>query len=283
MDQQAKLVNHLLLDAKDSSDALGKLYRLQKTQYSQWSMQFACKKIGIPSTGYFSDVLKSKRKLHPKYILKTCTAFSLTKPQSLYFERLVLRDQETEPTKIEELTRELQKLGAQLQTEYIGIPTQLSDGLLWHILVLSSFSLFQKAPSKAQLEKFFGVGLTIPLGKSLHRLESLGLIEAKEGGYALTKTRIIFNDAEDGLSHLDFLEKSILHAASQVRTWFPKPEKSFLLSTVVTVKAKDYEARIPELRSKIHALLNDLNSDEGDQLVEFNVQLFPFDPASFQS
>lgn len=281
MSNQNRLVSHLLLDSASSSEAIAKLYRLQKSQSAQWSMQFICKKIGIPSTGYFSDVIKSKRTLNPKYIPATCKTFALSKPQSFYLEKLILRDQASNTEVMEALNAELKKAGEHLQTEYINVPGQLSEGLLWHILVLSSFSLFKGEPKKIQLEKYFGPGLSLPLGKSLHKLASLGLIEQVDDGYALTKTRIIFNDAEDGYSHLDFLEKSILHAASEARNWFDKKEESFILSTVVTVNSEEYKTRIPEIRSKIHALINELNSDEGDRLVGFNVQLFPFDLSRF--
>jgi len=283
MEKDTKLVNHLLLDAADSSEALASLNRLQKSRSDRWSMQFACRKIGIPSTGYFSDVLKGKRRLHPKYLPGTRAAFGLSMLQGNYFTALVLRDQDADDeSKRLQREEELSKLADQLRIEFINIPKQLSDGLLWHILVLSSFSLFQASPTLSDLETFFGRGLAIPLGKSLHKLRDLGLIEIHGSHYSLTKTQIIFNESEDGFSHLEFLEKSIIHAASQVKSWFPKADQSFFLSTVVTVKMAEFEAKLPDISARIYAMLNDLNSVQGDQLVEFNVQLFPFDSSVFQ-
>lgn len=283
MKNDAKLINHLLIEAGDSSGALANLNRLKKSFHDHWSMQFVCKKVGIPSTGYFSDVLKGKRTLHPKYIAGICKAYGLSKVQSSYFETLVSIDQDAANPRLSKLKARLSELTEQMQMEVIAIPKQLSEGLLWHILVLSSFSLFPEAPTQEDLARYFGRSMAIPLQRSLHKLEEIGLVQKTGDRYSLPNTRIIFSESEDGFSHLEFLEKSILHAASQVKHWFPTVNQSLFLSTIVTVNKKDFEAMIPEINSRIYAMLGEMNRTQGDQLVEFNLQVFPFDPKIFEA
>jgi uncharacterized protein (TIGR02147 family) len=281
MDKDAKLIDHLLLDAEDSSEALASLNRIRKSRSDRWSMRAACKRIGISSTGYFSDVLKGKRRLHPKYIEGTGAAFGLSKAQLKYFEVLVLRDQDEKGKADKSWAAELEKVSAPLRMEYVAFPKQLSEGLHWHIIVLSSFSLFKDAPTLRELGEYFGQSLLLPLSKSLHKLSEMGLVEIHNDRYTLSKTRIIFKESEDGLSEIEFLEKSTAHAASQVKAWYPKTEQSIFVSSVVTVKSQDLAKKLPDIRGRIHSILNELNSAQGDQLVEFNLQLFPFDPKIF--
>lgn len=281
MDKDAKLIDHLLLDAQDSSEALASLNRIRKSRSDRWSMKSACKKIGISSTGYFSDILKGKRRLNPKYIDGACKAFGLSPVQGKYFEVLVLRDQDDKHVDDPSWIDELERAAAPLRMEYISIPRQLSEGLHLHILVLSSFSLFKAAPTLRELGEFFGQALMLPLSKSLHKLVEMGLVEVENNRYSLSKTRIIFKEADDGLSHIEFLEKSTAHAASQIKLWYAKTDQSAFVSSVVTVKSDELSKKLPDIRSRIHSILNELHSPQGDQLVEFNLQLFPFDPKTF--
>jgi uncharacterized protein (TIGR02147 family) len=281
MDKDAKFIDHLLLDAQDSSEALASLNRIRKSRSDHWSMKAACKRIGIPSTGYFSDVLKAKRRLNPKYIEGVGKAFALSLAQQKYFEVLVFRDQDEKNANDELWSLELEKAAAQLRMEYISLPKQLSEGLHWHIIVLSAFSLFKESPTLKELGDYFGSSLKLPLQKSLFKLVEMGLVEVRDERYSLSKTRLIFKEAEDGLSHIEYLEKSIAHASEQVRAWYGKSDESVFVSSVVTVKKEELSKKLPDIKSRIHGILNELHSEQGDELVEFNLQLFPFDPKAF--
>ncbi len=283
MKNKTKFVNSLLLEASNSSEALASLNHWQKTLVERWSMQFVCKKIGIPSTGYFSDVLKGKRRLHPKYIAKTIKAFGLNDAQGRYFRLLTLLDQNPEGESRLELENEFKKARDHIGTEYLTVPEQLSSDLLFHMIVLSSLSLFSNKATKTQLESYFGRGLVIPLQRSLHRLEEIRLLKLHDGVYSINQTHVIFNESVDGFSHLEFLERSINHAKNQAKTWFSKKDEAIFLSTLITVNRDDYETKLPEIRAKIFAIMNELHSPTGDQLLEFHTQVFPFDPKLFKS
>lgn len=278
MEKEVRLMNLLLLEATDSTTALANLHRFKKAQFDHWSMGYVCKKAGIPSTGYFSDVLKGKRFLHSKYLKAIQKTFGLSPLQGSYIKLLVERDQAENKESAAALNEELLRVSGLMEIQFISIPSQLSQGLLWHIIVLSSFSLFPEGPTLQELENFFGRASNIPLGKSLHKLQSMGLIEVNDSRYKLTKTRIIFKESEDGFSHYEFLEKSILNAANQVRTWFPKTDQSLFLSTIISANKKEFEAKLPEIRNKILAILSEMEGQPADQLLQFNLQAFPFDP-----
>ena len=89
MASDSKIINALMLESPDSSGILARLHRLQKGRSSKWSMQPICRKVGIPSTGYFSDVVKGKRSLHPKYLSRISKAFGLDKLQQDYLSTII--------------------------------------------------------------------------------------------------------------------------------------------------------------------------------------------------
>ena len=278
MATDSKIINALMLESPDSSGILARLHRLQKGRSSKWPMQPVCRKLGIPSTGYFSDVIKGKRSLHPKYLSGISKAFGLDKLQQDYLSLMVNRDHSRDDETRKKMQAELKQIATVLQVQYIPIPAQLSDELLWHFLVFSAFSLFESAPTRTQLEQYFGLERRADLESSLAKLQAMGLIEITGDSTMLVKSRIIFGEAEDGFSHIEFTEKSIQEAAQKARFWYQKPDQSAFLSTIITVQKAAYEAALPTLKSRILNILVDLDSSNGDQLVKFNMQLFPYDP-----
>ncbi len=278
MTADSKIINALMLESPDSSGILARLHRLQKSRSSKWSMQLVCRKVGIPSTGYFSDVINGKRSLHPKYLPGISKTFGLDKLQQDYLALMVNRDHSRDDETRNKLQAELKQVAIMIQVQFIPIPAQLSDDLLWHFLVFSAFSLFESPPTQTQLEQYFGLELRADIDRSLTKLQAMGLIERQGDSSMLVKSRIIFSEAEDGFSHIDFTEKSIQEAAQKARFWYQKPDQSAFLSTIITVQKAAYEAALPTVRARILDILADLDSSNGDQMVKFNMQLFPYDP-----
>ncbi|MGL1933843.1 MAG: TIGR02147 family protein [Fibrobacterales bacterium] len=78
-----------IFDYSDYRSYLADYYAEQKESNAKFSQRYFAQKLGIKSSGFFSDVLKSRRNLSQKNIEQFTTALKLTGEAQFYFENLV--------------------------------------------------------------------------------------------------------------------------------------------------------------------------------------------------
>ena len=81
-----------LQNCKNSSEALNFLYLRSKKEKREISLGYICKRAGIPSTGYLSDVFKGKRRLNSKYTEGILKALRLKGQEKKFVDLLVAKD-----------------------------------------------------------------------------------------------------------------------------------------------------------------------------------------------
>src|SRR4051794_13269863 len=67
LESMSPAVREILATAEDASEMFDRIYRARKEENRKVSLQYLCRRAGIPSTGYLSDVLRGRRRLHLKY------------------------------------------------------------------------------------------------------------------------------------------------------------------------------------------------------------------------
>lgn len=271
-------VSHILLDAPDSSDAIARIFRHRKAGNPKVSLQQICRKAGIPSSGYLSDVMTGKRRLHLKYREPMAAALALTEHQGAFLGLLVELDHCRNDAERDQLMAQKEELAKILATHLAAIPGPLSGNVLFHMIVFSAFSLFDGKPTLADLERFFGPVARIGLRDSLCRLSKLGLIAQEGEHYTHTQHRVIFSKSDDGLSHIQFLKESIMDAARKVDKWYGRKGESCMMSTLISVRKSELAKKISQIKARILEMQSSLDTDSGDGILRFNVQIYPFDP-----
>ena len=253
------------------------------------TMAAVCRRSGIPSTGYFSDVLSGKRRLHPKHLSGLCRALGLEPSAAavlgLLLEREHLKVSEVSKRRDIERSLSLQRKMLSLNTGYDAAP--LAADLNYHMLVFSAFGLFGGAATREQLAAHFASVEPQRLGAALERLVAMGLVEpvTSETGAAgqvpVFRRRedfVLFGRGPRHFSPTQFLSEAIFAAGRAVRTWYARPEDSLLSSTIITTSRQKLREKLPRLRQLLLELQADLD-EEGqgrpDTLVRFNVQIYP--------
>lgn len=87
-------VNRILVEAESSGMSLRQLYELYKKHTRKCSLEFICRRTGIPSKGYLAFVMSGERRLNAKYWPAVCAVFKLNDSQAEILQLLLERDAE---------------------------------------------------------------------------------------------------------------------------------------------------------------------------------------------
>ncbi len=276
--------------AETSQEFLQVGIQLVQLRNSRVSLSAVCRKAGIPSTGYFSDVLNGKRRIHPKYVVGLEKALSLSPSLATFLALLVEKEQmkKADTKHLDEVQRaiESQRKLLYLAADYDSAP--LAADLHFHMLVYSSFALFAGQPTIADLTGLFGESQSRRLSDSLARLVSMQLIErlasedqgAKAAAvrYRHREQAVLFGQGQNQFSHAQFLTDSFFAAARSVRAWYQRPAEALFTSSIITVNRRHFQQALASVRKKVLEIQTDLDGegrDDPDALIRFNIQIYP--------
>jgi uncharacterized protein (TIGR02147 family) len=275
LDSHEKAYQDAVLNASSGVEAIQKLIQLAKSFDAKVSLSYLCRRLGLSSKGFLSDVMNGKRSLGEKHWSDFADLFKLdTSIREILF--LLLRlDNEKDADQKRLLTEEISfKRKAANYSEKI-LSNKLR-GMFFAFDVFCAFGLFKNEPTKDELRRYFGTARGVELEVALNILLTLDLIEKIENGrYRIRNYNIRFSDSEDGLSHLDFLKESIEDARRSVEKWKEKRDESIFSSYIISVKQEHYRKVVDKLRRDLLEIQSGLESAEADLLVRFNIQVYP--------
>jgi uncharacterized protein (TIGR02147 family) len=260
-----------LLDAATGSAAVAALYNFYRAQGRKYSLAFFCKRAGISSTGYLSDVVNGKRSLHAKYADLIGPAFFLGPDEATYLKLLILREAG------EEVAEQLDKVRKVLSIQRLPLTERIAEHF-FAIEVFCALGLFNNRPRRDDLIGYFGKDRYAEVERALGQLIELRMIAAEpDGRFKPLTSHISLSGAGAEVNFADLIKASLADAAKKVERWAPRREAAHLESGIVSVRRKDFEARLPELRSQIAHLLAGLETPDADAMVRVNVQIYPVD------
>ncbi|MFW7378451.1 MAG: hypothetical protein ACOH5I_06580 [Oligoflexus sp.] len=265
----------VMLTAENSAQALSLLYKYFKAKDAKYSLSYICRRLDLSSKGYISDVFHGRRLLHSKHWKKVAELFHLSPPFEDLLYLLFQRDLEKSDEKLRDLDELIGNKRKSLAFSREVLPDKLR-GMFFAFDVFCAFGLFQNQPQKQQLRNYFGVERGLELEVALNILLTTGLIEKYElDSYRLVKNHIRFSDSEDGMSHVDFLKQSIENARQQVEKWKEKTDQSIFASNIISVRKSDYVKAIEQLKRNLLEIQSNLESQDADMLIRFNIQIYP--------
>ena len=268
-------VRDALLGAANSSEALRSLYQHYKQTNKKYSLPFLCRQAGIPSSGYLSDVLQGKRRLHAKYKAGIVRAFQLPKPASTYLRLLIDIDNEKKAERLAALREKLAALRKALGGAVISSAANLHR-LFFALEVFCAFGLFHNAPTRADLCSYFQSREGSEIDAAVEALKELHLArEESDGTLRVITSQVFFPGDQQGLSHFDFLRLALMHAAETMERWYNQRATSHYESTIISVKREHFLQVLPDFKARLLMLASELESGEADMLIRLNVQLYP--------
>lgn len=277
-DSMKSTLQEILISAPNSSVAIRELYQFLKKQNPRFSLAQICRKSGIPSTGYLSDVMSGKRVLSRKYGPAVAKSLNLGGAPEEYLVLLVEIDHADDGTKLSVLKDQLESLRRVMDVHVEAVPRPFQDDMLFYLIVFSSFALFGHEPSTEDLVNYFGVERDRKVREALTHLEKQGLVERQGDRFVQRRERVLFQDSEDGFSHIRFLRQSLEDAKTKLNFWYDRPAEAHIASSIITINARHYKELLPRIRTQLLQMQTALDHKEADALLRFNISIYPEKP-----
>lgn len=266
----------ILLNAKTSREALRTLYHFTKGKKETFTLGSILLKTGIPSRGYLSMVFNGKKTLGEKYLGKIAKVFGLSPAETAYLEVLVRIDLSKAKATIAGLRAELAKARLELEVAQKVVGSRFGSYVLISE-IFCALSLFKEPPTLNALLAKFGNHELLQVQGALAELENLGIIakDPKTGAFRQLQNKVSWVRGDKVDDVVRGIEEIYRDGIEKLPRYFADREISLYNASIVTAKWSDYVRLLPKIREEIYKLENQIESDEADALVRFNIQLYP--------
>jgi uncharacterized protein (TIGR02147 family) len=269
-----QLIAEALSTASNSSEAIRNLYRGFKDTNPRYSIPYICKKAGISSAGYLSDVMQGKRVLNEKYQSGIIKAFGLNGAAARYLKALFAMDHGKDTAVANAAEKRLPALRKAL---FIASRTVSHDTALFFFAleVFCAFGLFKNSPTLQNLADYFISHSVKEIHRAILLLKELQVIALDGEHYVVVSDQINFGGTE--FSQIDYLKLAFKHGIQNIEKWYQKPECALFESINVSVKKSDLAKYLPLVRQSTEDLRLNLETDDGDMIVRLNLQIYPIE------
>jgi uncharacterized protein (TIGR02147 family) len=255
----------------NSSQLLRLFFEWKKKQEPKISIGAVCKRAKIPSRGYLSDVMAGKRNLNQKYAAGIAQALGLKGfARKLWFNMM---DLDTQIQLHADVQTQREKILKSWSVNRSPMPSG-GDDHYFVMEVFTSFGLFGGAASRAQLIEFFGARDRVI--SALRTLVTWGLVEEiADLQYQVRNGQVVFSGSADGFSHHKYLRNAIEVIRNSSQEWFRRPDVALTQAVTISAKASEVPRFIAKVRDQIDLLKAELECDDADSMIAFNLFSFP--------
>ncbi len=255
-----------------TNEKLGKtikvLYKLEKSEQPYFSVQYMCLKAKIPSKGHLSDVMGERRTLKLEYAKPLSKVFNLDSEQAKIFVSMAkyekartLSDKKKYYTQLQVAKKRLKSLETSYQ-EVQGVPFDFSR-------VFCSLGIIKKPVTAKKISHALEMDITAVLSY-LKQLTERGFLIESEGCYALSANEVHFSKGE----FVDMIQSYLQASQLNINKWIDSKDSIFESSTI-SVTQRAYKELLPKFKEFVMDTMSNLETEEGDSLVHFNVQVYP--------
>ena len=266
-----------ILTAATAHGVVRGLFDALKDLGPRYSLRWFAAKAKVPSSGYLSEVLGGRRLLSKKHVNGVATAFELTAEETKYLKLLLDRDhckgKSTE--KFDELSAQITAAKRRMNRLTFQLDKDVSH-LFFAVEVFSVMSTLGDDVFLADIVAFYGEQRSLSVKRAVKLLIDFEMIERAEKGQLRTIAPIAHFVAGANSDFYEQFMKSVLtDAAQKLHLWFQRPDLAVFSSSLFSVDAAAYRARIPDIKQSILKIVSDLDQSSADSLVRLNVQMFP--------
>jgi uncharacterized protein (TIGR02147 family) len=265
-----------VFDYLDYRKYLADYYGAKKAINKHFSYRLITDKAGIPSSGYFSEVLSGRRNLTLAKVPKFAKAFGLDASEEAFLGLLVAFNHartETDKQRVYERMVEALPVRAQRlrrsQQEYFT---------KWYYAALrESLAVLDVRDDYEVLATFLRPSISVPQAKAgIRLLESMDLVARdSQGCWRATQKSLISQRDESTVLLVRGFQSEMIGLARQALLDVP-PEEREVSCMTMSVSAKGLElvkARIKDCQERIREIVH---ADRGeDRVIQLNLQIFP--------
>ncbi|MCX6126394.1 MAG: TIGR02147 family protein, partial [Proteobacteria bacterium] len=253
-------------------EAIRNLYLSFKERNQRYSIPYICKKAGISSQGYLSDVIHGKRTLHLKYKVGILRALELKGAAARCLKTLIEIDHQKDPVLAAKLERRLLVQKKALTIEHRSISHDMAQFFL-ALEVFCAFGLFNNKPTLQNLVNYFASQSAGDLHRAVLLLKELKLIEMDREHYVVSTGQVNFSG--ERFSQIDYLKLAFKQGIQSIDKWYAYPDYALFESINMSVKKSELLKYLPTVRQNTEDLRLGLETEDGDMVVRLNLQIYP--------
>lgn len=264
----------ILVSAQSPSEAVQRLFNLEKSRNLKFSLSLLSKRSGIGSRGYLSEIVRGKKNISPKKAEKIAKGLNLDSLEKECFQNLVLLAHSKKSSNKAELMAELELSRQALQISSMPMPsTALMKFFAFEVFCV--FSLFKNEASQQQLANYFGIERKDDVVAAIAELQSWGLIKFRDEKFVVEKPFVLFHEGAAKNKHIEFLRYRLDDAKLHAAKWFSQPENALLISVMIAANSKHYQKWLEQTKSLLKKQMSKIETKRADTLLNFNVQIYP--------
>lgn len=251
-------------------------YDQKKTLNRGYSYRLFCRKAGINSPGYFSDVIAGRRNLSKAYVTRFAQALDLDEREFAFFELLVAFTQ-AKNGKAKQSIYETMVKALPLKTQRLR-RSQLEYFSKWyHVAVRETLSILDVKEDYEALASRLRPAITPAQAKSAIKvLSDLDLVERDGDGRWKAKhvSIVAKGDENESLLYRAYRKEMLARAAEALETVPAHLQNNSCITLSVSPAGMDrILAHIEDFHRRV---LETVQSDKGeDRVVQLNMQMFP--------
>jgi len=246
----------------------------RKTADKRFSHRAIATRAGFSSSAFFGRILSGEANLTPSAGLRLAEIFRLNRPETRYFEHLVLFDQAKSH---EERALFLDRIVAwrkgrvpELEAEQVEFCENW-----WVVAVRELLDLVDCDGDPKHLAKMLRPSITVAQAKrALEILERLHLAKKDERGF-WRKTEAVISTGELAAAAIDTFRRDTLRLGIESIDRFTREERSISTLTV-TLSPATFERLRDRFRHMRREILDMAREDrDADRVIQVNIQAFP--------
>ncbi|HYX34587.1 MAG TPA: hypothetical protein VE954_15920 [Oligoflexus sp.] len=258
--------------------ALRSLIALRRSVDSKFSYSYISKRIGIKSRSYLSEVFNEKKKLNPKHVVPIVELLALPLTEAELLKGKLMLDvadlNEAEAARIRSEVRDSEKKLTSGTLELSGV-----RDINLVMLIGACLHLFKDGKAiKNQIFDLFKRDRHLEVEQGLYDLIKNGLL-VKEGdqySYSPDYTNILHVYlATNKKNEIDYLKSSIREALDHVSDFQNNPQETVFYSGIITAEKARYLQDLDYVKQNLRSAQSRIESNSGDTIIRFNVQIYP--------
>jgi uncharacterized protein (TIGR02147 family) len=260
-------------DAETVSAMARSLYEVLKAKHPKLSLASLAEKSGLRSKGYLSDVINGRRPLALARAPGLAKALGLTGLSLNYFVGRVELENAKSDRERNKINEKLSAILKAMDVEVRSMPASLQA----HGMVFECFcaiGLFGANCRRSDLIKYFGRDRAFELDAALDQLEEMGAIKREADQIHLGSKHISFVDGSEK-ERVAFVRAGLEDAQIKLDRWFGQRSEAHFETVVISVQRMQYQKFLNKMRAEIEAWQGELESEQADQIIRMNVQIYP--------
>lgn len=251
---------------------------MKKMENSAFTKNYVTRRVGLSSRGYLTDVFKGRKKLSARYVKPLVSTLDLEPFEATYLEKKLLL--ETEYAKSSETREEIQAELHILERNFRSMTLTVEDGFDVYALSMVYLSLFlfpDKKASQRDLLKVLDILPAAIIERSLKFLLQKGLIVEHEHRLSVNPDKdFSFLSAQySAEQEKAYLKKSFAEGIDRLSLLQQQRDEVIFHSSIMTVKRSEYREFIKKIKQDFRTYHAELDHEQPDAMVRFNVQLYP--------